>query len=96
MILISGVLLTVIGIICLICRKTMLGVLIGAHLVTLGCTLQFVLAGASVGETVDSIIFGLFIVLIGISQLVVGYSLSMRLFYISGDNGLSKIRNLRH
>ncbi len=83
------------GIVCIISRKTMLGLLIGLQLLVLGSTMMFVLAGMSSGLRIQGFIFGLFITLGGVAQLVVGYALSIRLFFLKKKISIDELQVLR-
>lgn len=84
------------GLICLVSRRTLLGLLIGLQLLVLGATSIFVMAGVSSGAHSHGHIFGLFIVLGGVAQLVVGYALAVRLFYLKKRVGMDELRSLKH
>jgi NADH:ubiquinone oxidoreductase subunit K len=84
------------GLVCALYRKTLLGVLIGVQLMFLGATMIFVLAGFSSGALVNGHAFGLFITLGGVGQLVVGYALAVRLFYLKKRAGMDELRSLKH
>lgn len=83
------------GLVCMITRKSMLGLLIGIQLLVLGSTMMFVLAGLSSGLKIQGHIFGLFITLGGIAQLVVGYSLTIRLFSLKKNISLDELQALK-
>lgn len=94
MILISG-LIGGLGLVCMFCKKTVLGLLIGMQLLILGSSLIFVAGGASPGQTIQGHIFGLFITLVGITQLGIGYSLALRLFFLRKRISLDELRALK-
>lgn len=83
------------GLVCMISRKTMLGLLIGVQLLVLGSTMMFVLAGLSSGLKIQGHIFGLFITLGGVAQLVVGYALAIRLFFLKKRISLDELQALK-
>lgn len=83
------------GLICMISKRTLLGLLMGVHILTLGSTLIFVFAGVSSGERVNGSIFGLFIILAGVIQVVVGYALATRLFFLKKQIGIEELRALK-
>jgi NADH:ubiquinone oxidoreductase subunit K len=83
------------GLVCMVSRKTLLGLLIGVQILVLGSTMMFVLAGISAGSRVEGYIFGLFIVLGGIVQLVVGYALSIRLFFLKKRISMDELQALK-
>lgn len=76
------VLIGVFGIIAITLRPSVLGVLIGFQLATLGGALFWVMAGRHGGAERDAQAFGLFIVIAGLAQLVAGYCVAVRLFYL--------------
>jgi NADH:ubiquinone oxidoreductase subunit K len=83
------------GLACMIFRKTLLGILIGVQLLILGSTLMFVLAGITSGLAIKGHIFGLFITLAGLAQLVVGYALAIRLFFLKKSISMDELRTLK-
>lgn len=83
------------GLICMISRKTLLGLLIGIQLLILGSTMMFVLAGISSGFRIQGHIFGLFITLGGIAQLGVGYALAIRLFFLKRKISMDELQALK-
>lgn len=82
------------GLVCMISRKTLLGLLIGVQLFVLGSTMMFVLAGLS-SKSTEGHIFGLFITLGGIAQLVAGYALAIRLFFLKKRISMNEIQALK-
>ncbi len=96
MILATSAILGGLGLLCLLYRRTLLGAMIGIQLMGLGATLAFVLCGALGGAQVQGHVFGLFVTLIGVAQLVAGYALAVRLFYLKQKAGMDEIRSLRH
>jgi NADH:ubiquinone oxidoreductase subunit K len=83
------------GLVCMMSRRTLLGLLIGIQLLVLGSTMMFVLAGISSGLPNQGHIFGLFITLGGIAQLVVGYSLTIRLFFLKKKISMDELQALK-
>ena len=83
------------GLVCMISRKTLLGLLIGIQLLVLGSTMMFVVAGVSSGFRIQGHIFGLFINLGGIAQLVVGFALAIRLFFLKKGISMDELRTLK-
>ena len=83
------------GLICMISKRTLLGLLIGIHLLILGSSMMFVLAGLNTGLAIQGYLFGLFILLGGIAQVVVGYALSIRLFFVKKRISLDDLRMLK-
>lgn len=83
------------GLICMISRKTLLGLLIGIQLLIMGSTMMFVFAGLHAGFETQGHIFGLFITLGGIAQIVVGYVFAIRLFFVRKRTSIEDIRMLK-
>ena len=83
------------GIACMIVRKTLLGVLIGIQLLILGSTMMFVIAGLLAGLPMKGHIFGLFITLAGMAQLVAGYALAIRMFFLKKSISMDELRALK-
>ncbi|OFZ52835.1 MAG: hypothetical protein A2428_04665 [Bdellovibrionales bacterium RIFOXYC1_FULL_54_43] len=83
------------GLVCIISRRTFLGLLIGGQLLIMGATMIFVLAGISSGARPEGHIFGLFITFGGIAQLVGGYALAIRQFYLRGQGKVDGLRILK-
>jgi NADH:ubiquinone oxidoreductase subunit K len=82
------------GLACMTSRRSVLGFMIGVQLLILGSTMVFVLAGMSAGKAQGQV-FGLFIALGGIAQLVIGYALSVRLFYLKKQVSMDELRTLK-
>lgn len=97
MILVSA-LMGAIGLTCILFRKTLLGIYVGLQLITIGATLLFVQAGAAaMGKAVaEAQVFGVFITLAGLGQLIAGYAIAVRLFYQRGRTHLDDVRALKH
>jgi len=83
------------GLVCMITRRTLLGMMIGVQLLILGATLAFVLAGVISGARVQGHVFGLFVVLGGVAQLIAGYSLAVRMFYLKKRINMDDLRALK-
>ncbi len=88
------------GLACMILRPTLLGILVGAQLLILGSTCALVLAGVtSPGggpAPAHGHLFGLFVTLGGVAQLVTGFALAVRLFYLKKNARMEELRSLRH
>jgi NADH:ubiquinone oxidoreductase subunit K len=93
------------GLVCMASRKTLLGTLIGVHLLVTGAAMMFVLAGIKASEGGFSIdaaqrtnghVGGLFIVLAGLAQLSSGFALLVRLFYLKGRAEMNELKSLKH
>lgn len=92
--LLSGA-LGAIGIMGLIYKKTMLGLIVSIHVMLLGAAALFVLSGTESGMQIDGHSFGIFIVLGGAAQVVGGYALASRMFYLTSKTGVEDLRNLK-
>lgn len=68
----------------------------GIHLLLLGAIAAVVVSGASAGFSEDGRIFGLFALVVGVAQLVVGFALAARLFLLKGSSKVSALRDLRN
>lgn len=84
------------GLACMIYRRSLLGLLIGLQLLMLGAALIFIPVNADPAIQMKGHIFGLFVALAGIGQLVVGYALAVRLFYLKRRVALEDLRSLRN
>ena len=83
------------GLVCMISRKSLLGLLIGLQILVLGSTMICVLAGISADLRAEGYIFGLFITLGGVVQLVVGYALAIRLFFLKKRISMEELQALK-
>lgn len=83
------------GLVAMISRRTLLGLLVGIQLLIIGSTMVFVISGLHSGLRVQGHIFGLFITLGGIAQLVVGYALAIRLFSLKKRISLDDLQALK-
>ncbi|MCM2322092.1 MAG: NADH-quinone oxidoreductase subunit K [Oligoflexia bacterium] len=83
------------GLVCIISRRTLLGTLLGVQMLVLGASMTLVLAGASSGARVNGHVFGFLIALGGVGQLVAGYALAVRLFYLKDKNDIEELRSLK-
>ena len=83
------------GIACMIVRKTLLGVLIGIQLLIIGSIMMFVVAGLLAGNPMKGHIFGLFITLAGMAQLVAGCALAIRMFFLKKTISMDELRTLK-
>ncbi len=61
----------------------------------IGASMTFVLAGISSNSRVLGQIVGLFIILGGLAQLVGGYALTIRLFYLKRKIEIRELRSLK-
>ncbi len=88
-------LLGALGVICICLRRTVVGVLIGSQLLILGTSLSFIAASLGTEKASTGEIFGLFIVFGGVAQLVAGYALSARVFYLKRKIEMDDLRSLK-
>jgi NADH:ubiquinone oxidoreductase subunit K len=94
MMLVAGI-IGALGLVCMISRRTLLGLMVGVQLLILGSTMIFVLAGIASGARVQGHLFGLFIALGGVAQLAGGYALAIRLFYLNNRTKMDQLRMLK-
>lgn len=95
------------GLVSVISRRTLLGVMVGMQLLILGASMIFVLAGiasssggAPIGpgfmdSRIQGHVVGLFVVLGGVAQLAAGYALVVRLFYLKNKIEINELRTLK-
>ena len=83
------------GLISMIIRKSLLGLFIGIHLLIVGSTMMLTLAGFASGMLLQSYIFSLFVTLSGVAQLVVGFTLAIRLFFLKQSVSLEELQTLK-
>jgi NADH:ubiquinone oxidoreductase subunit K len=84
-----------IGLTCALTRRTLLGVLIGLQLMILGASTAFVIAGVGSGAPVKGQVFAFVLSVGALSQLVVGFALAVRLFYLRKRVGMDELRTLK-
>ena len=83
------------GFLCLIWRQTLLGVLIGLQLLSLGGGMFLVLSGVIAGARADGQVAGLLITVSSLGQLVAGLAVATRLFYLKGRSEMKDLRSLQ-
>jgi NADH:ubiquinone oxidoreductase subunit K len=83
------------GLACMIFRRSILGLLIGVQILVMGSTLMLVSAGVLSGQPHQGHIFGVFIILGGVTQVVAGYVLAIRLFYLKRNISMDEVRTLK-
>ncbi len=83
------------GLVGMISRKTLLGALVGIQTLILGCTMVFVVSGITSGGRVQGFLFAIFILLSGVAQLVSGYALVVRFFYLTKKTDMRELRLLK-
>ncbi len=88
-------LLGALGIVCIASRRSLLGVMIGVQVLLLGATLMMVVSGILSGEGVHGHVYGFLVLIGGVAQLVGGYALSVRLYYLKNKNTLDQLKALR-
>lgn len=93
---IVSLVLGALGLVCLLSRTTLPGALIGIQLIFLGAETIFVVAGSVSGIPLEGHLFGLFIIVGGAVQVVVGHALAIRLFYLKKGTNIGDLKGLRH
>lgn len=94
MIIVSSVLGSL-GLVCIIARRTFLGLMIGFQLLSLGAVVFFLFAGIVSGSRQDGQIVALFLVLGSVAQLVIGYAIAIRQFYLRNKTDVEELRVLK-
>ncbi len=90
------------GLVCVVSRRTLLGLLIGIQLMIIGATMMFVVAGIHAGTGPDGVarasghVGGILIAVGGIAQLVAGFALAIRLFYLKNKIEMSDLKSLKN
>lgn len=97
---IVGFILGGLGLVCLMLKRSLLGILLGVQLLFYGGAVSFVLAGIS-AETFndmyrDGFLFGLFVLATGVAQLVIGFTAVTRLFYLKRTTRIDQVTTLRN
>jgi NADH:ubiquinone oxidoreductase subunit K len=70
------------GLVSILSRRTLLGVLVGVQLLLWGASTIFVAAGGLSAAPIQGHLFGIFITLSAVALLVVGYALAVRMSYL--------------
>ncbi len=83
------------GLVSIVSRKSLLGVLVGVQLLVLGAGVAFVLSGISSEGRNEGHVFALFVVLGGVAQLVTGFAFAIRLYYLKRSIRMDHLRSLR-
>lgn len=76
-------------------RRSIFGVVLATQLLGTGAALAFVSSGLLTGKLAESSVYTLLVALIGIAQMVAGYALSVRLFYLKRRTSLDELRSLK-
>jgi NADH:ubiquinone oxidoreductase subunit K len=84
-----------IGLMALLYKKTVLGLVVGMQLLTLGGTSLLVFAGASSGSSLEGHLFAFFIAVVGLAQMGAAYAVATRMFYLKGKTSLDELRSLK-
>ena len=92
---IASVALIVLGVVNILGRKSILGVLIGFILVLYGVSLLFVLKGPQ-GDNGESESAAVLVFLLGAVQITIGISLALRRFYQTEKTSVEDLSSLRN
>ena len=85
------------GLICILSKRTFLGVLIGFQFQIFSASMILVFAGSmAAGDVSRSHLFAFFVTLGGVAQLIVGFALGVRILYIKKTGKMDELRTLRH
>ena len=94
MLMLVAEILGALGLVCILSRRTLLGILVGVQLFLTGAALMFVMAGAMTDQIVTGHLFAIFITLSAVAALVAGYALAIRFSLLK--SGLVKMDSLNH
>ena len=83
-----------IGMIGLLYKKTMLGLIVSIQFMVLGACVLFVFSAAQAMQ-MDGLAFAVLIVIAGLSQSIGSYALATRLFYLRNKTSVSELRSLK-
>ena len=84
------------GLMSLLAKRTLMGVLTGAYFLFLGASMVFVAVGAPEGAQIESHLVAAVVTFISVTVLVSGYALGVRLFFLKRRIYLSDLRQLKH
>ena len=84
-----------IGLVGLIYKKTILGLIVSIQLMVLGAAILFVLSGVAAGLPLEGHSFAVFIVFCGVIQSIGGYALATRMFYLRKRALVTELRELK-
>jgi NADH:ubiquinone oxidoreductase subunit K len=84
-----------IGLIGLIYKKSVLGLIVSLQLMSLGAAVLFVLSGVEAGAPLEGHSFSILIVFSGVLQTVGGYALAARMFYLRKKASVTELRELK-
>jgi|GEM_PF-2715766 len=83
------------GVLSILVRKTLTKVLVGVHLISLAGSLAFLAGVFGRGHTMSAEAMALLCYIVGLAQVVVGFSFAVRLFYLRGNAELREVARLR-
>ncbi|MBL7715884.1 MAG: hypothetical protein JNL01_10510 [Bdellovibrionales bacterium] len=83
------------GILAMLTRRTILGILLGFQTTALGAALAAVVVGKESEVLVKGQLLGLIFLLGGVIPLIGGFSFSVRLFYLRTKATLDELENLK-
>jgi NADH:ubiquinone oxidoreductase subunit K len=84
-----------IGLVGLIYKKTILGLIVSIQVMVLGAAILFVLSGVTAGLPLEGHSFAVFIVFCGVLQSIGGYALATRMFYLRKRALVTELRELK-
>jgi NADH:ubiquinone oxidoreductase subunit K len=88
-----AVVISTLGLIAILSKPNFMGLLVGFHLLGLGVSSSMVLHS---GASTDADFFGFVAILLNGLQILGGFALGLRLFYLRKRTGLNDLRELRH
>lgn len=90
-----SLLIIVLGVFSIFTKKNLLGMVCGIQLVFLGLSMAVVFSGVSIGETINSQVFSLFLMISGVLATLCGYAFTVRLFYLNKSTDLEYLEELK-
>jgi NADH:ubiquinone oxidoreductase subunit K len=84
-----------IGVLCILRRRTLFGVVIGIQILMSGATLMLSVSGIAASARVEGQLSAILVLLGGIAQLAIGCLLSLRLFSERNRILLENVRTLK-
>ena len=86
----------VIGVVNIMLKRNMVGVLVGGHLVFTGLVLCFVFAGGATGGEVQAQEVAFFILLSGVAQVGAGLVLALKIFELKKGTAVEELKDLKN
>ncbi len=91
-----SVVLAMLGILAILSRKTLLGMIFGMQLISQSLISFSVFIGYARGQPLNGQMVAFFMLIISLSSIVASLSLAIRIFYLRKSIELSHLKGLRH